>query len=409
MRRYAFIVGVVLALAGALAFALTVDPQRPAQSFYRVRWEATQTGWTPERHIQAGNLLSQMGDLRGAAIHWGAANPTDEATLQRLSNAYIALQQWRSATDSLRALLTITPDSAFAHYYLGLILAPSDPIQAAQHLDRVNQPPSFAQTAALVLVEITQNPADPALGVRVGRALLLQNEHALAERAFRHASDWNMTDALSLAYIGLARELQGMDGQAWIDSALAQAPDSGGVHYVHGLYLRESGADDLSRDAFAQAVQLNPQEPAYYAELGTTYQRLGDLSTAAYWLNYAVQIAESAGPYVRRLARFYIQESYPIAPDTLRTLLEQAPTEVDAIALYGWTLHLNGESERAIAQINSVLERTPQNPEALYYKAQILFDLGRFAEAIPVLDDLAQIASRHQAWAVELRQVLSSP
>lgn len=291
--RYIALLGIVAALAGWwIQAAASVDPARPAQSLYHVRLQAAQSGWTPDLYSRAGDLLNQMGDLRGAVAHWQAAYLDDPRNARQLAEAYITLGDWHRAADVLRDMLADDGDDAFAHFHLGLILAASDRLQSAEHLRRVESPAVRGDTARAVLAVLEDDAASngASYGVRVGWALLQHDQPALAENAFRHAAAWDAGDSVALAYTALARALQGKDGDAAIHAALTQSPQSATVHYVHGLYLQQIGAELASRDAFARAVQLNPQEDRFYAALADAYTRLGLLEHAAYWLEHAADI-----------------------------------------------------------------------------------------------------------------------
>ncbi|TVR23648.1 MAG: hypothetical protein EA396_02880 [Anaerolineaceae bacterium] len=287
--RYIVLLGIITALTGWWVQAVSVDPQRPSQSLYRVRLQAAQTGWTPDLYGRAGDLLNQMGDLRGATAHWQAAYMDDPHRARRLAEAFITLQDWERAANVLRDMLTADDGDQFAHFHLGMIVAASNPLQAADHLQRVASPPVRygAAQAVLAALEDEADANGASDGVRVGWALLQSDQPALAERAFRHAAAWDAGDSVALAYTALARGMQGKDGDASMQAALMQSPQSATVHYVHGLYLQQIGADTASRDAFARAIQLNPQEDRFYAALAAVYTRLGLLEDAAYWLEHA--------------------------------------------------------------------------------------------------------------------------
>lgn len=259
--------------------------QRPLQALYQLEAQAARVGWTPENRRLAGDLWRRAGDLSRAVANWeGAAQ--DAAVLRDRAQAYIELQRWADADDALSRLLAILPSGAtdryWAQFQLGLIRAAYDPSGAAELL-RAAQP-AYGDTA-IRIVPILEGTSDP---IRIGVALADAELWAYAELAFSTSPD-----PLALAYGALARDMQGKDGGIWIASALAIAPDDPQVHFIHGLHLRHSFDFAGSLAAITQAVALDPENPALYAELGRAYQLTDDLVSAERWLKFAVSLDSS--------------------------------------------------------------------------------------------------------------------
>ena len=84
--------------------------------------------------------------------------------------------------------------------------------------------------------------------------------------------------------------MQGKDGAPQIEAAVTVAPDEPQVRFLQGLHLRLAFDNAGSLDAMVQAVALDPENPALYAELGKAYQLVGDLPTAERWLKFAVSL-----------------------------------------------------------------------------------------------------------------------
>ena len=108
---------------------------------------------------------------------------------------------------------------------------------------------------------------------------------------------------LALAYGGLARDMQGKDGAPQIDAAVTVAPDDPQVRFLQGLHLRLAYDNAGSLDAMVQAVALDPENPALYAELGKAYQLTGDLTAAERWLKFAVSLDSHFQPLLEFVLR----------------------------------------------------------------------------------------------------------
>ena len=255
---------------------------RPLQALYQLDSQAASGGWTSDRLRLAGDLWRSMGDLSRAVAYWEAAAP-DAALLRDRAQAYLDLQRWSDADDALDHLLKILPqdstDRPWAQFQLGLIRAAYNPAQALDLL-RAAEPTYGAQVTNLL---------PPLMGAadstQVGIVLAKNDLWSYAELAFSQSAD-----PLAFAYRGLARDMQGKDGAQQIATAVALAPQNSQVRFLQGLHLRLAYDYPGSLRAIVQAVALDPENPALYAELGKANQLIGDLTTAEHWLKFAVSL-----------------------------------------------------------------------------------------------------------------------
>lgn len=270
---------------------------RPIQSLYQLEAQAAREGWTPERARLAGDLWREAGDQRRAVAYWEAADSVP-AVLRDRAQAYVELERWADAADALAALLdqlpADSPDLAWAQFQLGLIRAAYDP-QSALDLLRAAEPTYGASAATLI--GVLEGSSDP---IQIGIALARAELWSHAELTFSQSGD-----PLAVAYTGLARDIQGKDGSPQIDAAVAFAPDNPQVRYLQGLHLRQRYDYVGSLDAMVQAVALDPENPALYAELGRAYQLTGDMTAAERWLRFAVSLDDHFQPL---LDSFYDDE-----------------------------------------------------------------------------------------------------
>lgn len=270
---------------------------RPLQALYALEWTATKDGWTPALAQQAGDLWRELGDLRRAVAYWEQADATP-AVLRDRAQAYVELERWGDASDTLELLLEqlpdTSPDRTWTQFQLGLIRAAYDPVNALDLL-RAAEPSYGSVVTNLQLV--VEGSTDP---VRIGIALARAELWSHAELAFSQSAE-----PLAVAYRGLARDMQGKDGSSQIETAAAFAPDDPQVRFLQALHLRLNFDYAGSLEAIIQAVALDPENPALYAELGRAYQLTGDMATAERWLKFAVSLDEHFQPL---LDSFYADE-----------------------------------------------------------------------------------------------------
>lgn len=407
-------IGTDVALAPTPQDRLTANIRdgRLMPALYQVEAQAALSGWTPDLRRLAGNLWDDAGDLTTAVAYWeaAAASNSDDAELARqLAQAYITLQRWTDASDVLDHLLTFAPGDSWAHYQLGLIRAPFDPPTAATHLQMVASDLTYGEPVRAILPILLDNPTDPLISMRVGVEMADQQLWSHAELAFRHAAVIAQPFPEALAYVGLSRDQQGKDGSVWIEQALALDAQNPQVLYLHGLHLRTQGEYAQSLDRLTEAAALDPQNPAFLAELGTAYWLVNDMPGAEYWLRAAVALSGSDPRFQELLARFYVEEGYNLTLGGLDTLEQTArlfPDDPDVRASYGWALYTTGAAEAALFQLDAALTISPTHLRSLYYKAQIWLKMGNVEGAVPLFEQVADSESEFAAEAQRLLEEL---
>lgn len=382
-----------------------------SQALYALNAQAEINGWTPELALEAGNIWRTMGNLENAFIYWQRAEITDDADhLRRVADAAMRLGYWADAQIALDQLLIINPQDRWGHYHAGLIAAGSNPLEAEQHLSFVALDAAYDDVAEPVLQVIQSNRGDPLIALRVGIVLSDLEEWTYAEVAFRHAVVVGISEAEALAYTGFARIRQGKDGSAWIDRAVELAPGSADVRFLQGLALRANDELERSLSVLLLAVTLDPTNPAIQAELGTAYRLLGAFEEAEYWLQEAIRTSENAPQFQDLLVRFYSGEARNLPPEVVDLLADTVTTQPDdpgSLASYGWALHVGGDTEGGLEQIDAALEIDPDHPLALYNKAQILLEIDAINEARIVLERLVILDSPFQSDAARILENLN--
>jgi tetratricopeptide (TPR) repeat protein len=393
--------------------------QRPVQALYHLEALAVETGWTPARHQQAGDLWARLGDMQQAIYHWQQGPTDDPLLLRSLAAAYITGGDWRAAINTLERLVALRPEDPWTNYNLGLTLALYDPDAAEAYLRRAALDPTYQQTARAVRVTLLEHRDDNltttvGLPILVGLTLIDRAEWTFAELAFSYANAiylGNNGDPLpeALAYLSLVQNERGKDGSIAIESAVALAPNDAQVRFFQALHERHQKNYAGSLNAMIQAVALSPESPVLYAELGTAYRLVGDVEQAQYWLQAAVDFSGGDPQFQALLTAFYTEEAYNLGGDGLMALggaLRNNPTDPDLLAGMGWAYSVLGDTEGGEAMIDEALSLAPDNPRARYYKARIL--LGRVPDDPQARELLTTLIADGGPFQTEAQRILNS-
>lgn len=376
-------------------------------ALYHIEAQILPNNWTAQDHIRAGNLWRDMGDSSRALPHWEAANvlEANPNLLRQIADIYIQRGEWGIAWTRIQQLLELAPNDSWALYYGGLILAPSDPTRAYGLLGQVASIERDYATRAFDIQEaIGGNPTNPEIGLRVATVLAGINEWSLAENAYQFAADTFYPFPEATAYVGLMRVQQGKNGERWIDEAMSLSQDNAVVHYIAGVYWRAVGEYAQSESDLILAILFEPNNPTFYAELGITYAAMGNRFEAEVWLQTALLISDD--PVIAEaLESFYQNEAYLAPQGYLEFSRGISANDPAVLSASGWTLHVQGDSEAGLAQVETALNIDPDNPRALFDKARILIDIGQSDEATPLL---TQLAEGNSVFAEPARRLLES-
>lgn len=353
-------------------------------------------GWNTARRIAAGDAYLGQGDVTAAIDQWERAlaeTPEDDALLARLARSYEATGQFGEAVAVLNTLARLRGNDPAVYYRLALLSAASTPLEAAARLALVAAiDPGLAPTVRVLLdaIETGQATGDNAVVFAlVGRALEELQEWRLAEEALTRATRLNPTYADAFVYLGLAQDMQGRDGLAAYEQALALAPESPVAQFYTGLHLRRSG-DAQAALLYLQAAQrLDPQNPAFAAEIGGAYASLGDLGAAEQWLTEAVRLAEHDARWWRLLARFSVDSEYHVAELGLPAARQAAGLEPDnpeGADILGYALVLTGDLTNGEKLLERALALDAQAPGVYFHLGVLYARQGRAPEAEAMLN-----------------------
>jgi tetratricopeptide (TPR) repeat protein len=247
--------------------------------------------WMTENHAEAQAIWQAGADA------YSSYTPFYDA----LSMSYREQKNYTAERDVLQRWVALEPQSAQAHYRLGLILTVLDSEKAitdlmlASSLDPQFDPAVQTLRTALNL-SATQADASRQM-VTIGRALGLVNEWALSASAFQKALDLDEKNAEAWAWLGEAKQQRGEYGRVELDQALTLNGQSVIVRALRGLYWNRQGKYSQALTEYQLAAGIETENPAWQASIGDAYTRLGDLAAALAAYQHAAQLAPDEATY----------------------------------------------------------------------------------------------------------------
>jgi len=348
-------------------------------------------GWTPTKRIALGDAYLGLGRREEALAQWEVARsdaPNDDGLLVRLANNYEALGRYPEAIAALTTLADLRRTDPLVHYRLALLTAAAAPADALARLILVAElSPDLAPNAESLsrAIEAGRAAGDEAYTFgRVGFAFVQLKEWALAELALTRAVAITDTYADAYAYLGLAQDMQGKDGLAAHEKAVALEPQSPLAQYLLGLHWRRAGDANQALTYLKQAQALDAQNPAVAAEIGGAYASLKDLPQAELWFTQAVRLEPQSREFWLLLARFYTDNEYNVADFGLPAARMAAglnPSSALAADALGYALVLTGDALNGEKTLERALSLDPNLPSIYYHLGILYASQGKNTEA----------------------------
>ena len=216
------------------------------------------------------------------------------------------------------------------------------------------------------------------LDLRLAQLWLDTNELDKARAALGRASRQPGLRASALYYLGeldlLRRDYQG--AQQHLREALELAPQASGIHYPLAQAYRHQGQQDLARQHLAA---FKPGLPAGDDPLVAELQSALETSRADF----------------RLAMRAVNEQDYKKAFQHFEDGLKIDPDNMAARVSYARALYLGGQDEAALAQLNSVLEREPEQTLADFLLAVLQQSRGENNAAIEHYNRILLHDERH--------------
>ena len=373
----------------AIASARAANWQQALTFFKLAPASLTEEGW-----IWLGSSYLYLGDFNSAtlAFQQGLKTYNSPELHGLLALAYRQQKNWDAERSELQAQLLLDTGDSYARYRLGLLLTLLDPDQALTDLMLASslnpQLDPAVQTLRTALNLSATQPDSAKQMISIGRALGLVQEWDLAISAFEKAIALDAENAEAWAWLGEAKQQTGQSGSADLDRALEIDHTSAIVRALRGLYWRRQEKYPQMLAEYLLAAEYDPQNPAWQAEIGNAYIKLGDLASALNAYQHAAELAPSESTYWRLLAVFCAENSVQLdevglpAAEKAASLAPDDPSVLDAL---GWVNLSSGRFASAEKIFLDVNERFPEYLPAYLHLAMNYMSQGNNAAAFETL------------------------
>jgi len=333
------------------------------------------------------------GDSLTAVELWEVALTLDSRNthaLYRLGQTHLESSDFSAAVGELQRILRHDRDHQGAHYLLGLISAADQSALAAEHLAIAAQgsDPTMAaraQDILKLLADLDHTRGEAEQAARLAHVFLQYDQPALALEQLERVLAMQPDNHTARAYAGFALFSTGQLGTARDTlRGVSQAdPKNPLVYYFLGLLHRADGYLPSSLWDFRRSQRLDPGNGAVYAEIGTTYELMGQYLAAGEWLSAAVAVAPEEPDFRLLLARFYVDvvPKPQEALDAARQCAAVSPDDPEAQDLLGWANYLAGNLSAARLALERALDLDQDYARAYYHLGVVCGQSGDEATA----------------------------
>jgi tetratricopeptide (TPR) repeat protein len=333
------------------------------------RWKAA--GCVLVRAQVASGAVTALGDVLDRLDRFCPSN--DPAWRSVVAQAQ-ASGDMPAASRAARAWAEADPADPEAHYYLGLSLALVDPPSALSPLktaQALSPSPSPLTSSLAQAIEDSLPSGDRAYEfAQVGQALARTGRWDLAAKAFSQAVELSPGYVEARAYLGLALDRTGGDGQQELIRASQSVPSASLPHVFLAQHWALKGEQQKAVQELRIAQSLQPDSPAIAAQLGGALVVLGDLQSALLEYQHAVELAPSSAEFQSLLAAFSLDHEIDVAgvglPAARQAVLLE-PTSADYIDQLGFSYYLHGNPEMAEHLLGQGLRADPVSPAINYH------------------------------------------
>jgi tetratricopeptide (TPR) repeat protein len=245
-------------------------------------------------------------------------------------------------------------------------------------------------------------------------------EPALAEASFRRALQ--LQPDYDAAQRNLAQVLSDSGRVDEAEALLQQAirvSRSWNNFYVLGTIEYRAGRYAQAIDAFTNATDVAPKDPAAFTMLGNVSYIQGNLQQAVDHFEHAVGLGATAAAYANLALVYYSQERYQDALRSYAQALRQNPRSIvnhrnigDVYRRLGRTRDAAAEYERAVALGNEALQINPRDARTIALIALCEAKLAHRVDALRHAAEAVAIdSSSREAWqrSAEVHALLNDP
>lgn len=399
----------------------------PVQAIVYLEKASEGGGLSREGYTLLANAYQQNGKPQEAIHNWRAAIRLGAPPLETwklIFQAQLACRDYGGAIASLSVLTNVSPSDALLRYQLGALLFTRQPELGIAHLRQAAEmdPSLEARVARLSQsIHVESGIVEPAyLLAMAGRGLASLEEWNLAAEAFRQAIVKRPDYAEAWAFWGEA--LQHLDSakssvfekqatpqpppdcgcceangikSSWssdpldvLRKAVSLDPQSLSANTLLALYWQRKGDTSQAIGILKKVVEIYPDNPALFAQLGDVGALDGDLEAALRAYQHASELKIDQTIYLKLLVNFTVTYRYQVEEvglPTAREIVQANPTDSDSLDLMGQVLFQLEDFISAEIYFREAVEMKPDNAAALLNLGRLYLQRGDFADAKSML------------------------
>jgi tetratricopeptide (TPR) repeat protein/O-antigen ligase len=169
-----------------------------------------------------------------------------------------------------------------------------------------------------------------------------------------------------------------------------------GIYQNAGLYVR--GADEWVIEAYGKAIELDPNNPILWNNLGKAYVIKSDrilLAAAQDLQEQSEQTGATAQQQIPQDKRREAEEALNIGIEKFNKATELKQEYFDAHLSLAQTYDKKGDREQAIKAMQIAVALAPQNPDALYELGRVYYNNEDYKEAKKQFEAAIAIFANH--------------
>lgn len=366
------------------------------------RWEELSPD-DPKPVCWRGHALAEAGQSEKALRAWEDALESchqKDLILERMASTYEQLGRYEDAIRALEKLAASTPRDQELRLRLGLLLVSVNPERAYEHLAFAAREQSSPDQMLSDLLEAIQTDGGEAGSayrlIKSGRILLQNERWKLAARALSQALVLEPKNGQALSLLGVALLNGGQDPTSVLDAAERASPDAPLNYILRSMQHLREGDPGAAITALEIASELDPENPAVWAQLGSAHAMNNDRELALENYLHAAEIAQDRADFWLLLAGFCNSNQYelrsiglPAARNAL-ALQTDNPSAMDAL---GYGHYLLEDLIMAERLLHRALDADPMDPRTQYHFALLNISKQEFETARSALRMTLQLAA----------------
>jgi len=286
-----------------------------------------------------GTIRAQQGRLPDAeklfirALHGDSTYIGAHMNLARL---YTLMGQPQNTISELKAVLLLDPKNVEALDWLArLLLAQGEIDEGIKALEQAEQ----------------SQPLSATLQVLLGDAYLKKGDTARAEGRYQLALDQQSDDTDAVLGLAQVSQFKGDTNTAslYLTRARKMVATSPDTLYRFALVALGAGLYEEANGSLLAAIKLNPNDPAYFLALGTTWIKKPDLVEAEQAFRRALHLQPDNPRAQMNLGYTLLeQKKYPEAREWLEKSVQKDKSVPETFYYLGQIAQEQNEDERAI-------------------------------------------------------------